>query len=82
MFSRAIQGVVDSSGIWICSSVSGILYSQGSMYSIPLGRTYWIRSRKGVAYRTDTCSPLDRASDVLIYVEQLVRADRRIAAAE
>ena len=51
-FFNSYQGVVDSSGISICSSVSGILYSQG------------------------TCSPLDRSSDVLIYVEQLVRTDR------
>ena len=55
---------------------------QGSIHSIPLGRAYRIKNREGVAYRTDTCSPLDRASDVLIYVEQLVHADRYIAAAE
>ena len=50
---------------------------QGSINSVPLGRTYWIKSHKGVAYtcRTNTCSPLDPGSEVLIYVEQLVRAD-------
>ena len=55
---------------------------QGSIHSIPLGWTYRIKSREGVAYRADTCSPLDIASDVLIYVEQLVHADLCITAAE
>ena len=55
---------------------------QGCINSIPLGRTYWIKNHEGVAYRTTNCSPLDSASDVLIYVELLVCADHYVTTVE
>ena len=82
MFFNSYEGVLDSSWISIARVILEFSTLQGSIHSIPLGRTFRIKSGEGVAYRTDTCSPLDRASDMLLYVEQVVRADHCIAAAE
>ena len=76
---ESCQGVLDSSlGFPIVQVMLEFYTLKGSINSIPLhvGQTYWIKSREGVTYRIDTCSPLDRVSDLLIYIEQLVRACR------
>ena len=52
---ESYQGVLDSSlGFPIVRGTLEFCTLKGSINSIPLGRTYWIKGREGVAYRTNT----------------------------
>ena len=60
-----------------------LLFSSGSITQFPKDGPTGIGSCERVALQDlSSSSPLDCALDVLIYVEQSVRADRRVATAE